>query len=223
MDNNNHQRSSGRHNAFDVIVTPSRLEGQHKSPSSVVRRGTHGKVVPTTTSGTRRGIVRMGVALTHCSFVVGAILLKASMKHIDVSRGEVFHPIVYAFYREASAGPVLFLLSVATVGYKLPQRQDAVKVFFLGFCMFVSQLLYIIGVDMAGVLMARWVTRRSLARYIYITHSRFAPVVQLHPAERAGLHGVDRPRDRCRNGELEESGRHPARRGWRDVHGGRQH
>ena len=153
----NHQRHSGRH-AFDVIVTPSRLEGQHsqKSPS-LVRRGTHGKIVVPTTNATRRCIVRMGVATTHCSFVVGAILLKASMKHIDVSRGEVFNPIVYAFYREASAAPILFLLSVATVGYKLPQRQDAVKVFFLGFCMFVSQLLYIMGVDMAGVLMARWV------------------------------------------------------------------
>jgi hypothetical protein len=232
----NHQRHSGRH-AFDVIVTPSRLEGQHsqKSPS-LVRRGTHGKIVVPTTNATRRCIVRMGVATTHCSFVVGAILLKASMKHIDVSRGEVFNPIVYAFYREASAAPILFLLSVATVGYKLPQRQDAVKVFFLGFCMFVSQLLYIMGVDMAGVLMARWVvtwlmrstTLVSLYVYIYTyiriyTSHSHSLSVQLHPAERAGIHRVDRSRDRCGNGEREESGGHPARRARRDVHGGRQH
>ena len=153
-----HHSRQNRH-AFDIIVTPSQLEGQPGQKSPVGRRGTGGKgfAPPTTTataSAARRGVVQLGVVLTHCSFVFGAILLKAGMKDVDKARGEVFSPIVYAFYREASAGPLLFLLSVVTVGYRLPLRKDAMSVFFLGLCMFVSQLLYIIGVDMAGVLMA---------------------------------------------------------------------
>lgn len=137
-----------------MIVTPSRLEGQRTE--GVRRMGTAGAAVGkgVATSATKRGVVQLGVALTHCSFVLGAILLKTSMKHIDPTKHEVFHPIVYAFFREISAAPVLFLLSVATLGYRLPQRGDAVKVFGLGLCMFLSQLLYIMGVDMAGVLMA---------------------------------------------------------------------
>lgn len=146
------QGRQSRH-AFDVIVTPSQMEGQQGQKGPVVRRGTKGPA-PALVSAKKRGAVQMGVVLTHCSFVFGAILLKSSMKEIDEGRGEVFNPIVYAFYREASAAPLLFLLSVLTVGYRLPLRKDAMSVFFLGFFMFVSQLLYIMGVDMAGVLMA---------------------------------------------------------------------
>lgn len=146
------QGRQSRH-AFDVIVTPSQMEGQQGPKSPVVRRGSKVSTAAQA-SAKRRGAVQIGVVLTHCSFVFGAILLKSSMKGIDEVRGEVFSPLVYAFYREASAGPLLFLLSVMTVGYRLPLRKDAVSVFFLGFFMFVSQLLYIMGVDMAGVLMA---------------------------------------------------------------------
>jgi drug/metabolite transporter (DMT)-like permease len=98
--------------------------------------------------------VQLGVALTQASFVLGSVFLKSNMSRIDEAKGEVFHPLVYAFLREVSAGPVLFLLSIVTVGYKIPGRMDVVKVLMLGFCMFLSQLLYIMGIELSGVMMA---------------------------------------------------------------------
>ena len=97
---------------------------------------------------------QLAVALTQASVVVGSVYLKGSLGHVDESKGEVFHPIVYAFAREASAAPILFAISVMMSGYTVPVRMDAAKVFLLGFCMFLSQLLYIMGIEMSGVLIA---------------------------------------------------------------------
>ncbi len=94
------------------------------------------------------------MALTQASVVVGSVYLKGSLRHVDESKGEVFHPIVYAFAREACAAPILFAISVMVSGYSVPVRKDAVKVFFLGFCMFLAQLLYIMGIEISGVLIA---------------------------------------------------------------------
>lgn len=99
-------------------------------------------------------LCQLAVALTQASVVVGSVYLKGSLRHVDESKGEVFHPIVYAFAREACAAPILFAISVMVSGYSVPVRKDAVKVFFLGFCMFLAQLLYIMGIEISGVLIA---------------------------------------------------------------------
>lgn len=40
----------------------------------------------------------------------------ASLHPSQAQAGEVFHPIVYAFGREITAGPILFAMSVAYAG-----------------------------------------------------------------------------------------------------------
>lgn len=102
----------------------------------------------------RTWLCQLAVAFTQAAVVVGSVYLKGSLRHVDESIGEVFHPIVYAFAREACAAPILFAISVIMSGYSVPVRMDAAKVFFLGFCMFLSQLMYIIGIEMSGVLIA---------------------------------------------------------------------
>lgn len=49
------------------------------------------------------------MAVTQALFVIGSVYLKGSMQNVDSLHGEEFHPIVYAFLREISAGPLLFL------------------------------------------------------------------------------------------------------------------
>ena len=58
----------------------------------------------------------MAIAATQASFVVGSVFLKSSLKYVDEERGESFSPIVYALAREASAGPILLLLSWLIAG-----------------------------------------------------------------------------------------------------------
>jgi len=97
---------------------------------------------------------QLALALTQAAVVVGSVYLKGSLGLIAESKGEVFHPIVFAFAREASAAPLLFAISVYNVGYTVPARMDVLKVALLGFCMFLSQLLYIIGIELSGVVVA---------------------------------------------------------------------
>jgi hypothetical protein len=54
---------------------------------------------------------QLALAVTQASFVVGSVILKSSLKFVDEDAGEVFSPIVYALLREASAAPILLLLS----------------------------------------------------------------------------------------------------------------
>lgn len=56
------------------------------------------------------------MAATQAMFVVGSVYLKGSMQRVDSESGETFHPIVYAFFREIVAGPLLFLAAWAYVG-----------------------------------------------------------------------------------------------------------
>lgn len=55
-------------------------------------------------------------AATQASFVVGSVFLKSSLKYVDEDKGEAFSPIVYALAREATAGPILLLLSWLIAG-----------------------------------------------------------------------------------------------------------
>lgn len=97
---------------------------------------------------------QLAVALTQAAFVVGSVYLKGSLEFVDESKGESFHPIVYAFAREASAAPILYAMSVYVAGYSVPGKRDVGKVAALGLCMFASQLLYIIGIELSGVVVA---------------------------------------------------------------------
>ena len=96
----------------------------------------------------------MAVASTQAAFVVGSVYLKGSLQLVDTARGERFHPVVYAFGREATAGPILFFLAWSVTGVALPARQDAARLVALGACMFLSQLFYIIGIELSGVVVA---------------------------------------------------------------------
>ena len=50
-------------------------------------------------------------AATQAAFVVGSVYLKGALQLVDEDKGETFHPIVYAFIREAVAGPILYALA----------------------------------------------------------------------------------------------------------------
>lgn len=99
-------------------------------------------------------ICQLAVATTQAAFVVGSVYLKGSLQLVDTARGERFHPVVYAFGREATAGPILFFLAWSLTGVALPARQDAPRLVALGACMFLSQLFYIIGIELSGVVVA---------------------------------------------------------------------
>jgi drug/metabolite transporter (DMT)-like permease len=102
----------------------------------------------------RLWICRLAVALTQASFVIGSIYLKGSLRWVDASRGEIFSPIVYAFFREISAGPLLFAIAWLLHGNTRPTQSDFYRVIALGFSMFASQLFYIKGIQLSGVVVA---------------------------------------------------------------------
>ncbi len=85
---------------------------------------------------------------------MGSVYLKSSLQYVDEVAGEAFHPIVYAFGREAIAGPILYALAWSYAGATLPAEADAWRVGLLGVCMFLSQLFYIIGIELSGVVVA---------------------------------------------------------------------
>lgn len=91
------------------------------------------------------------MAFTQAAFVVGSVFLKGSLQLVDAAEGERFHPVVFAFAREASAGPILFAIAWTATGVAAPARQDAGRLVALGACLFASQLFYIIGIELSGV------------------------------------------------------------------------
>ena len=50
---------------------------------------------------------QLALAVTQTAFCVGSVYLKSSLRQVDSSDGHVFHPIIYAFLREATAGPIM--------------------------------------------------------------------------------------------------------------------
>lgn len=97
---------------------------------------------------------QLAVGLTQASFVIGSVYLKSSLRYVDEGHGEVFHPIVYAFGREVTAGPILFVLSLIYAGTTWPARHDLWRIALMGACMYLSQLFYIIGIELSGVVVA---------------------------------------------------------------------
>jgi drug/metabolite transporter (DMT)-like permease len=74
------------------------------------------------------------VALTQLAFVIGSVYLKSNLKYVDEESGETFHPIVYAFIREAVAGPILYLLAWLHTGALLRQPGRAGRRLAAGPC-----------------------------------------------------------------------------------------
>lgn len=50
---------------------------------------------------------QVALAITQTAFCVGSVYLKSALRQVDSSDGHVFHPIIYAFLREATAGPIM--------------------------------------------------------------------------------------------------------------------
>ena len=56
------------------------------------------------------------LAVTQTAFCVGSVYLKSCLRKVDSSDGHVFHPIIYAFLREATAGPIMCAMAWFTSG-----------------------------------------------------------------------------------------------------------
>ncbi len=102
----------------------------------------------------RAWLCQIAVAITQTAFVVGSVYLKGSLSLVDASKGEKFSPLVYAFLREVTAGPLLYIIAWLSTRVAYPARQDIWRVVGLGACMFFSQLFYIIGIELSGVTVA---------------------------------------------------------------------
>jgi hypothetical protein len=56
---------------------------------------------------------QLAVAGVQTAFVIGSVYLKSSFKAVS---GKAFHPIVFAFVREAVAAPILCIAAFAYTG-----------------------------------------------------------------------------------------------------------
>lgn len=122
----------------------SSLESNHAS-----RDGTPRKEVPPV----KPWHCQAALATIQFAFCLGSVYLKSSLRNIDLSSNVQFHPIIYAFMREAVAGPIMCLIAYLQTG-SLPKKQDLPVVVGLGLCLWLNQLLYILGIDMSGVVVA---------------------------------------------------------------------
>ncbi|RMZ52575.1 hypothetical protein APUTEX25_003718, partial [Auxenochlorella protothecoides] len=97
------------------------------------------------------------IALAQSSFVVGSVYLKSVITDLEEVHGGSshpgFNPVVFAFAREAAAAPILLGLA-RYKGTLVPARRDLPLVVLLGVCLFASQLLYMLGIDLSGVVVA---------------------------------------------------------------------
>ena len=59
---------------------------------------------------------QLALAITQTAFCIGSVYLKSSLRKVDSSDGHVFHPIIYAFLREATAGPIMCAMAWFTSG-----------------------------------------------------------------------------------------------------------
>ncbi|KFM28038.1 hypothetical protein F751_6713 [Auxenochlorella protothecoides] len=97
------------------------------------------------------------ISLAQSSFVVGSVYLKSVITDLEEVHGGSshpgFNPVVFAFAREATAAPILLGLA-RYKGTLVPARRDLPLVVLLGVCLFASQLLYMLGIDLSGVVVA---------------------------------------------------------------------
>lgn len=97
--------------------------------------------------------------------------LKRCLQVVDATNAGAFHPIIYAFIREAVAGPILWLLAYMVTGLPLrlcdpppapptntgkllPAKADYLQVALLGSFLYLNQLFFILGIALSGVVVA---------------------------------------------------------------------
>eukprot|EP00216_Chloropicon_sp_CCMP2111_P003634 CAMPEP_0198242570 /NCGR_PEP_ID=MMETSP1446-20131203/17728_1 /TAXON_ID=1461542 ORGANISM="Unidentified sp, Strain CCMP2111" /NCGR_SAMPLE_ID=MMETSP1446 /ASSEMBLY_ACC=CAM_ASM_001112 /LENGTH=327 /DNA_ID=CAMNT_0043926091 /DNA_START=265 /DNA_END=1244 /DNA_ORIENTATION=+ len=95
----------------------------------------------------KKGKVVAVVALTTTQtvFGLGTVYLKWTLSFTAV------HPMVLALYRDVLAG-LIFILITARLGR--PQKKHIVHFLGAGFCLFLNQVLFIVGVDLSGAMVA---------------------------------------------------------------------
>ena len=64
---------------------------------------------------------QVALAITQTAFCIGSVYLKSSLRKVDSSDGHVFHPIIYAFLREATAGPIMCAMAWFSSGMALSE------------------------------------------------------------------------------------------------------
>ena len=62
---------------------------------------------------------QVALAVTQLLFCIGSVYLKSSLLSLGALGAREFHPIVYAFIREAVAGPVMCVIAYAQSGEPL--------------------------------------------------------------------------------------------------------
>lgn len=51
------------------------------------------------------------IATTQAAFVVGSVYLKATISRLEADTPNAFRPVLFAFFREAVAAPILLFLA----------------------------------------------------------------------------------------------------------------
>ncbi len=59
------------------------------------------------------------LALTQFAFCLGSVYLKRSLRNVNLNQTARFHPIIYAFLREAVAGPIMCSIAYWQTGKQL--------------------------------------------------------------------------------------------------------
>ena len=67
------------------------------------------------------------LAVTQLLFCIGSVYLKSSLLSLSTLGAREFHPIVYAFVREAVAGPVMCMIAYAQSGVLSSSRRLAMS------------------------------------------------------------------------------------------------
>eukprot|EP00892_Ulva_mutabilis_P009714 jgi/Ulvmu1/7114/UM034_0020.1 len=99
-------------------------------------------------TATPKYIWMLALACTQVANVVGSLYLKLAMVTPTPP-----HPVVFALYREVLTGLALLALS-STLYQATPRRRDMLRIAGLGLCLFLNQLLFILGLFLAGVTLA---------------------------------------------------------------------
>ena len=78
------------------------------------------------------------LAFTQFAFCLGSVYLKRSLRNINLDQSARFHPIIYAFLREAVAGPIMCLIAFLQTSEFTPCVE---------LCLFPGLLVHRLGAD----------------------------------------------------------------------------
>lgn len=84
---------------------------------------------PSGQPGVPQWVCHIVLATGQAAFTVGSVYLKSSMRYMDASKGEVFSPITYVFFREIFAAPIMLAIAYISTS-KYSSGFDSVKDLF---------------------------------------------------------------------------------------------